>query len=407
VWLVSELYYPEETSTGHFLTGIAEGLAGRYRVRVLSAQPTYAHRGERAAARERRHGVEIRRCWGTALDKDVLAFRMLNLATISVSIFVRALLVFRRRDCAIVVTNPPLLPFLVALACRWKGARCILLIHDVYPEVLVAAGLAPRRLQRLLARATRWLYRSVDRIVVLGRDMETLVASRLGRDRPPIVLIPNWADADEVRPAPRGECRLLGELGLIDRFVVQYSGNMGRTHGLEAVLGAAESLLGSDSIHFLLIGWGAKKRWVDRAVQERSLTNVTVLSPRPRSELADALNACDLALISLVAGTAGVSVPSRMYNVMAAGKPILAAAEEGSELARVVAEERVGWVVPPGDAAALAAALERARQCPQSLREMGERARRAAEGKYTLERVVGAYHSLIEGLSTERDECVC
>ena len=131
-----------------------------------------------------------------------------------------------------------------------------------------------------------------------------------------IELIPNWADLEDIAPSDRQENALLSTLGIADRFVVQYSGNIGRTHGIDTLLSAADRLR-DDRVQFLFIGDGATS-----------------------------LNACDVAVVSLAPGMSGVSVPSRMYNILAAGKPIVAVADDESELARVVREEQVGWVVP-------------------------------------------------------------
>src|SRR5262245_18401559 len=144
VWVISELYYPEETSTGYLLTKTAEGLAERHSDTVLTEQPTYAARGARAPSREVRHNVRIFRCRATAPDKDVLPFRLVNLVSISLSIFAAALRRIRRDERVLVVTNPPLLPFLVAHAFQLRREKCLLLIHDVYPEALVATGLMAR-----------------------------------------------------------------------------------------------------------------------------------------------------------------------------------------------------------------------------------------------------------------------
>src|SRR5450759_3845186 len=166
IWVISELYYPEETGTGYFLTKIAEGLARYYTVGVLCSQPTYSARGVRAPVREQHKGVSIQRCRGTTLNKDVLIFRLINLITISASVFFNAWLRIGKQDVVLVVTNPPLLPFLVSWVCRLREAKCLLLIHDVYPEVLIAAGMA--RTSSILARGVSWftrrLYQSVTRI---------------------------------------------------------------------------------------------------------------------------------------------------------------------------------------------------------------------------------------------------
>jgi len=402
VWVVSELYYPELTSTGYFLTRIAEGLAGTLPVSVLCSQPTYSSRGTRAPRREVRNGVAIRRCAGTTFSKDVLPLRLVNIATISLSIFRAALTSIRRGDVVIVVTNPPLLPFLVAFATAIKGARCILLVHDVYPEVLVATGMTSPRslLARVAGAATAWLYRRVDRIVALGRDMKTLV-DRKAAGATPSVIIPNWADVDEIVRTERAGNPLLQRLGIDDRVVLQYSGNMGRTHGLETLVEAAERMRGRPECHWLFIGWGGKREWLEGAVRERELSRVTVLEPQPRDQLTTSLGGCDVSLISFMPGMAGVSVPSRMYNVLASGRPILAIADPASEIAMLVREHGVGWVVAPGYVDDLVRTVESILAHKDELEAMGRRARQLAERECTLAKVVDQYAGLVRELQRD------
>lgn len=401
VWVVSELYYPEETSTGYLLTCTAEGIARSFPVSVLCSQPTYAARGQRAPAYEERNGVHIHRCWGTTFDRDRILLRLINMVTITVSIFLSALMRLHRGDCVFVVTNPPVLPFAVNLACWFRRAKCVLIIHDVYPEVLIATGITtPTALPtRLIRWLTGLLYRRCERIVVLGRDMQQLARQKLPGGDERTVIIENWADLDLVEPRPRSSNTLLKEQGLLDKFVIQYAGNMGRTHGLEHLIAVAQRLESNHpKIHFLLIGSGAKKRWVEQTATSLHLSNLTVLGNRPRSDQSNFLNACDVALISFIPGMAGVSVPSRMYNIMAAGKPIIAMADRHSELAQVVIEEGIGWVIDPGDEAALERTIMEAASQPELLCAMGQRARLAAETKYSPERANQAYRNLVETL---------
>ncbi len=398
VWVVSELYYPEETSTGLVLTKIAEGLATRYQVRVLCGQPTYSMRGEKGPRHERHKNVDIRRCWGTTWNRLVLPLRLCNLLTLCCSIFLNVFFRVRRQDRLFVVTNPPFLPFFVALACRFRGAKCFLLIHDVYPEAIVAAGMMkPDGLAfRVLDCCTRWLYRSVAQIIVLGRDMRDLVIKKLDSARDKTVIITNWAYRDIMHPLPRSENRTLRRTGLSEKFVVQYSGNMGRTHNLEMILECATRLRHREDIHFVMVGSGAKKAWLENSVRERKLTNLSVNARCPKDELLDSLNACDVSLITFVSGMAGVSVPSRMYNVLAVGKPIIAAADGESELAQVVEEEQIGWVVSPDDVDALVDAVLEASADPHRLTEMGRRACEAAKTKYDFDRVIERFAAIVD-----------
>jgi glycosyltransferase involved in cell wall biosynthesis len=403
IWVVSELYYPELTSTGYFLTGIAEGLAEVYDVSVLSGQPSYWARGERAPAREMRNGVDVQRCWATTLDKNKFLFRIINLITISLSIFMSALFRVRRGDILISVTNPPLLPYLGALACRLKGARFVLLIHDVYPEILTRLGiLKPQSIiLRLLDHASCWLYSGTDRILVLGRDMRSLVADKLLSRRDRVVIATNWANTETISPQPRCKNRLLDTLNLNDSFVVQFWGNMGRPHCIEDLVYAAELLASDSEFHFLLIGWGTKKAWAVAEKNARGLENLTILDPFPREDSCVVQNACDIAINTLSSGMSGISVPSRTYNVMAAGKPLLAVCDDDSELAAVVREEDIGWVVPPGRSDLIVSALREAKASPERLRSMGDRARKAAETKYNSDYVLQIYKSIIESLRSE------
>ena len=165
LWVVSELYYPEETSTGYYLTTIAEGLADKFDVKVICGQPTYSRRGIRAPKREIHNGIEIFRAAGAGLDKNVVAFRLINMLTLGLSVLLHGLRRFLRGDRVLVVTNPPSMPFIVAIASMIRGASYVLLIHDSYPEVLVAvkkfrSGSAA---VRAIAFLNRWLRRRMLR----------------------------------------------------------------------------------------------------------------------------------------------------------------------------------------------------------------------------------------------------
>jgi glycosyltransferase involved in cell wall biosynthesis len=321
---------------------------------------------------------------------------MANLMTFTLTAFFKALAVLRRGDRVLVVTNPPTVPFVIAAASYLRGASCFLLIHDVYPDAMVAAGMIREGspLTRLLHAFQCWLYRSVTHVIVLGRDMRALIEKRSANRSDAISIVPNWADTEQLAPAGRAGNPLLRRLGLDSALVVQYSGNMGRTHGIECIVRAAAALPPASRAHLLFIGSGAKRSWLEREVAARQLGNCTVLSPLRRDELATSLNACDVAIIAFVPGMAGVSVPSRMYNIMAVGKPIIAVAEEESELALVVREEQIGWVVRPDDVDGLREAIVQAERDPDGRAAMGERARRAAEEKYAYDVVIQKYTRL-------------
>ncbi len=397
LWVISELYYPEETSTGYYLTRIAEGLTDKFDVKVISGQPNYSARGTIAPKREEHKGVEIFRVAGTRLDKNVVVFRLINMVTLSTSVFWNAIRRFAAGDRVLVVTNPPTMPFIVALASLFRGASYTLLIHDNYPEILIAAKKMRQRsfAARSIAYFNRWLYKYAAKIIVVGRDMEELVERKTEGLDIPIVTIPNWAELESVSPEEKQYNPLLAELGIGDKFVFLYAGNMGHPNDLESIVDCAEKLLWDKQIHFVFLGTGVKRRWLTEQVKSRLLSNVTVLEPRPRSEQQVFLNACDVAFVSLVNKMHGVSMPSRTYNILAAGKPIVALTEENSEIARVITEEQVGWSIRPGDPEGLLKTIEVAVDKCHEWKSMGERARMAAETKYSLKTALEKYRNAL------------
>lgn len=395
IFVLSEHYFPEETGTGYVLGKVCEGLASTASVHVLCAYPPAGDRNDIPRV-EVRNGVTVERCSGTRLNKNLPWSRALRLLTVSFLIFVWAVWRLRRGDAVLVVTNPPALPWLAFVACKLRRARCYLRIEDLFPEALVPIGIAKAEsfLIRILDQAATWLFRRVSRIIVLGRDMQHLVTQKLRLGDRRTVLITNWADVDEIRPTPRSSNALLLHLKIADRFVVQNSGNMQRSQGLEILLESARQLKQRGDIHLLLVGSGAKKKWVIENVERSALNNVTVLPPQPRQELCTLLNACDVTIISLIPGMVGISVPSRMYNCMAAGKPIIAVTDDGSELAMVVREENIGWVASPHDPQQVVNAIIQARENPALVREMGENARKAAVNNYPFQKILEAYREL-------------
>jgi colanic acid biosynthesis glycosyl transferase WcaI len=393
LWILTEVYYPEEISTGYYLTQIAEGLAASRDVKVITGQPKHMSRGLKAEKHETRNNVEIFRVSGTTLDKNVLIFRLINMLTIGLSVFFASLKRFKKGDHVMVVTAPPSLPVTTAVACLIKGAGYTLCVQDSYPEILVAVGAAKPDsfFVNFVNHVNRWVYKHATKIIVMGRDMKELFERKTAGLDIPIVAIPNWADLETISPSLKSENALLKELAIEDKFVFMYAGNIGHPTDVETIIAAAEKLKGREEFHFVFIGAGVKRPWLDKTVVERELTNVTILDYRPRSEQSTFLNACDVGLVALIKGMWGTAMPSRTYNIMAAGKPILALTDEGSELARVVDEEGIGIHLEPGDPDKLAEKIIEMYNRRGELPAMGFRARDAAERKYSTASAVAAY----------------
>lgn len=393
VLLASENFHPTKSSGGRLLTELGAALAAHAEVRltVLTSRPASA--SARAPRRERYRDVEIRRLPTPRFDRRRLLGRLVNESGLSLSMFFAALF-GARPDVIVATSSPPFLAPVLALASSIRRVPFLFVMMDVYPDIAVATGhlRAGSAVYRLWDSLTRYALRRSTRIVVLGRCMRETVEAKLGRADVPIDVIHNWADGEVLRPVSDADNGFFDRHPeLRGRFVVQYSGNLGRFHDFETILSAAERLRDEDRIRFVIIGEGARERWIADQVRERELSNVVQLPFQPQEGLLESLNAQDVALVTLEKGAEGLCVPSKLYPVLAVGKPVVAVMDDAAEVARVVAEEGVGFVVAQGDDEALADAIVRLAGDDALRTTMERRARRLLTERFDRTRAVEQY----------------
>jgi colanic acid biosynthesis glycosyl transferase WcaI len=402
VTFLTQLFYPELVSTGQTLTELAEELVELgVDVDVICGPPTVVSRAEVPALLSHQ-GITVRRVWGTRFPKLSLPGKLLNLVSFAAATCVRVL-ADNRRTPLLVVTNPPFLAAVGVLA-RWLWRRpYIFVVFDVYPDVGFASGvIRPGGLvSGLWDVANRLFYRQASAVVVLGECMAQVVQSprKLGhRHRDRLHIIHIWADDRRIHPMPRDRSPLLARWGLADRFVLQYSGNMGRIHDMETILEGARRLASQRDIHFQFIGDGHKRAGMEAYVRQHNLGNCSFHDYVPREELSASLAVASVGVLSLARGQAGLAVPSKLFAVMAAGRPVIAVIEEQSEAARIVREEGCGYVIAPGDVSGFVDAVLRLKAGPQLAKEMGDRANHAVRLRYSLRAAAKRYAYLIRSL---------
>lgn len=387
VVVVSQHYPPDTSTTAAIMSKISEHLAAERRVLVLSGWAGSATQDP--APSKRPVVVEIK---NRTAAKGALIKRAAAEASFTVRAFVAALKTLRRGDVALTVTAPFMLPYAVAAAAKLKRARSALIMHDLYPDVLVMAGLLkPSSIPAKAMRAANALmFRALDAVVVIGRDTEQLLLRYKGLTRAKIWFIPNWATlAPGVRPI-RADNRY--RRTHVARFVVGLSGNLGFTHDPLIVFEAARLLRGDPDIHFLLSGWGIGFEQLKEMQSEAGLPNVTFVDRVPDENLEEFLAAANVWLIPYRKDVAGVSVPSRFYNLLAVGRPVILLSEPDAEAALTVTEHDVGWVAPPGDSRELARIIRLACSSEDPLR--AERAAGIA-GRFNLAAAMAGYAAMI------------
>jgi colanic acid biosynthesis glycosyl transferase WcaI len=391
VVVVSQHYPPDPSTTAAIMAAISERVAQEAEVLVLSGTAGSAAAGKPAV-------VEVKN-WMPG--KAALLKRALAELLFTTRMFAAMLVKLRRGDVTLTVPAPFMLPYAFAVAAKLKGARSVLIMHDLYPDVLIMAGML--KPDSFLAKAMHALnapmFRALDAVIIIGRDTEKLLLRYRGMTRDKIHFIPNWATlARGVRKVdPDNPYRR----PLSARFVVGLSGNLGFTHDPVIVFEAARLLRDDKDIHFLLSGWGVGFDQLRAMQSEAKLPNITLVDRVEDDQLEAFLSAANVWIIPYRRNVAGVSVPSRFYNLLAIGRPVILVSEADAEAALTVTEHDVGWVVEPGRADELAKTISRAAGA-----EDPQRAERAAEiaGRFDFATAMTGYCGLIRELLQKKPD---
>lgn len=397
---VNRFFHPDLSATSQMLTDLAAHLAGLgQRVTVVSSRLSYEDPAIRFAAVETVMGVNVLRVATTRFGRAHLPGRALDYLSFYAAVFWRLLFVLKRGDIVVAKTDPPLVSVVTALAARLKGAVLVNWLQDVFPEVGAALGV--RVLGGLPGRCLRALrdisLRAAAANVVLGETMADYLRSRaVAAER--IRIIPNWADDVGIVPLDPGLNPLRRSWSWEGKFVVAYSGNLGRAHEAGTLLEAARELAGDTRIHFALIGGGARIGEVRRFIAAHCLQNVQLLPYQVRAALAHSLGAADLHLISLLPEVEGYIVPSKFYGIAAAGRPIAFIGNPDGEIGRMVARFDCGAVCLPGDSAGLVRFIRSLADDPRAANRLGANARAALERNFSQAQSLGAWAALLAGL---------
>lgn len=402
VAFLTQYFYPEVPGTAQIATDLALGLGeAGFDVRVYTGQPAFLE-SQRLPSKEEYKGIQINRAYSRRLSRKGIGSRLFNILTVATITLFR-LLRRRRPDVVLVDSTSPSLLVIAWLMRRLLRVPYVFIVHDVYPEVAVQVGIVGPNAMTI--RIWRWTYRRVynaaDRIVVLGERMKQIVLRSVRQERwDRCVVIPNWADGDAIVPRSSDDNPMRAELGLADKLVVLYSGNMGLTHDIETLIEAADRLQGIEDLRFLLIGGGGRREEVAEMVRQRALQNVTMLPYQPQEQLPYSLTCGDISLVTLGEGIEGLSVPSKLYSSLAAGLAVVAIMGPGSEVGDVVDGYECGYRVSQGDVSGLVDAITTLHDDREVLSGMRGRARACFEENFTKTMSIGSYAALLRTVVT-------
>lgn len=302
----------------------------------------------------------------------------------------------------ILAPSPPLTIGLSAwVLSRLRHVPFIYNVQEIYPDAAVSLGVLHNR---TVIRAMEWLERFVyaraQRVVVISEWFRRRLLEK-GVPDAKLQVIPNFADTDFLQPGER-QNSFSAQHELDNRFVVLYAGNIGLTQGFETIMEAARRLESVPEVCFVIVGDGTRRDWLEEQILLHAASNVMLLPYQPRSSVPQIYATSDVCLVPLKRGTAQETFPSKIYSIMAAGRPVIASVDPDSELAWVVERAECGWAVPPDDAGALATAIKSAYQRRSDLLAMGLRGRDYVVANHSRQAVARQYDSLIQAVVKHR-----
>ncbi|ENW06168.1 glycosyltransferase family 4 protein [Acinetobacter beijerinckii] len=393
VLVVSEFIDPDQNSTGYFWYKIIQKLAQSDGVEQLSVIAPYS--GDREEIQKKFcSNIGFLLFLHASYDKNNLLKRLLGQVQQTFG-FLKILLKNLAKDKVVVSgTNPLFLLVLLAFLKIFIPFKWYLLVHDVFPENLVPAGILKKNsvLFKIMNFIFNRIYSRADHLIVIGRDMKNLMRQKTGSDN--ITVIPNWVDFTEIEVKQKQQSSIISSLDWNENIVFQFFGNMGRVQGISNLL-TAINLSKHPSAKFLFIGGGNDARLVKEfAEDENNKNKVAYIGELAAQERSLGLSSCDIAIVTLAEGMLGLGVPSKAYFTMAADRPILAVMEEDAEVANMVKEHHIGWVCQPNDPISLASLIDEI--CENKLNILSKSPRQILQDHYHQDKLLQNFADIVE-----------
>jgi colanic acid biosynthesis glycosyl transferase WcaI len=396
---LNRFFFPDHSATSQILSDLAFHLAGAGRdVHVITSQQRYDNSHAVLPRQENILGVQVHRIASTRFGRKQLLGRGIDYLSFYVSLRTALLDLASRGDIVVAKTDPPLLSIVAMGAAKRKGAHLINWLQDLYPEVALSLRVpylrGPLGYGLKLLRDKSLKFATMN--VAVGEKMAAKVRAS-GVAETLVRVIPNWTDDKEITPVASADNPLRVAWGLEDKFVVGYSGNLGRAHEFDTLLDAANHLRGSSRIIFLFIGGGHAFDELVRRVKEHKLEKMFRFLPyQERSLLKNSLCVPDVHLLSLRPEVEGLIVPSKFYGIAAAGRPILAVIAKDGEFAPLIERHHCGLVVEPGQSVALAEAIFTLSEDSARCVMMGGRTRSMLEAEFTRSKAFERWREVLD-----------
>jgi len=354
VIIVSEFVSKGQNSTGYYWSEIINKLAyDNFTLKVI-----YPNDKNNSIACDKCHAIPIK---PSSFGKNSLITRILGQVILSIRFFSVLAKLVEKDNVVLSGTNPTLSLFILYILKKFFGFKWVLLVHDVFPDNLIPAGVLDSKKSasyRILNRIYENIYSTPDKLIVIGRDMSDIMGEKIAR-KDNMVLINNWANDNECLPYKKLDFLHSKGFGFHDDSVVfQFFGNIGRLQGIDNLLQSIRLTENRNAV-FLFFGGGVYLDALTDFIRENSNINIFYGGEVSERDRNSCLASCDVAFVTLDSGMYGLGVPSKAYFSMCFDKPILAVMDVNSEIARVVVEDKIGWYCEPNNPKELAHLIDK------------------------------------------------
>ena len=397
---INRFFYPDHSATSQLLSDLAFYLAhNNLEVEVICARQLYSGGNDTLSSNENVNGVNIHRIKTTQFGRNWLPGRLFDYLSYYINMSICLFRVVKAGDIVICKTDPPLSSVITSTIARIKKAKHVNWIQDLFPEVVMALGMKgmPLFLLRWIQSIRNWSFKRSHMTVVIGQVMKNKLLDE-GLIESKIRVIPNWSDSENIAPLEKENNPLRQKWNLEDKFIVGYSGNMGRVHEFDTMLHAAKILDKDTKIKFIFIGGGPKKKYIEEWVQSQKLNNVLFFPYQAYSDLRYSLSLPDVHLISLNPAIEGYCVPSKFYGVTAAGRAVIFIGDDKGELTIPISDGHFGVNVKTGDVQHLVTEINSLASDEPKTRTFGIHARNMFESDFDKHIPLNKWLSLIEEL---------
>ena len=398
---LNRFFFPDHSASSQLLSDLAFYLAdGSRDVHVITSRQLYEDPNARLPARETVRGVTIHRVFSTQFGRTNLAGRMLDYLSFCAFMALKVVRLAGPGDVVLAKTDPPLVSIPAMWAARIKRAKLVNWLQDIYPEIAIEMGvpLAKGQAGRLLSFLRDSSLNAAAVNVVVSEQMAIRLKSQAATSAH-IQVIANWCDDEDIVPVSQSDNPLRRDWNLQDKFVVGYSGNLGRGHEFDTLLSASERFRDDPRINFVLIGGGQKFDELKRLVKAKGLDPIYRFFPyQDRKLLKYSLSVPDAHWVSLQPAVRDLMFPSKLYGIAAAGRPILALTGKKGEIAQLMRDHDCGFAIEPGDSTATADAIALLAQDRARCEKMGLNARAMLDLKFTRRRALEQWKNLLDNL---------